>query len=140
MQDERDHSRADTVKDGLHEREPAEVDIERAHGGDDNEVGKNERPASCPGSPEAAPDVGDPDADLDGERPWQGLADRDALAHLVLREPLLVADQLTLHLTDERHGPAEAEKTKAQEVAHEIAKGNAVGRLLSAHHWFSCGP
>jgi hypothetical protein len=37
-----------------------------------------------------------------------------------------------LRLPDKGDGAAKAEKTEAQEVAHEIAQGNTGGRLLSA--------
>src|SRR5205807_355190 len=82
----------------------AEMDVERAQRGHDDEVRKDERPAAGPGPPEAAADVRDPDADLDRERAGQGLADGDPFAHLLLAEPFLFADHFALHLSDERDG------------------------------------
>ena len=85
MQDQRDHRRADAVEDRRHRLQVAEIDVERAERGDDHEVRQDEGPAAGPGAPEAAAQIGDVDADLDRERPRQRLADRDGLAHLLLR-------------------------------------------------------
>ena len=72
-------------------------------------------------------DVRDPDADLDGERPRERLTHGDPLAHLILGEPLLVADELALHLTDEGDRAAETEQPEPQEVSNEVANRNALG-------------
>jgi hypothetical protein len=50
------------------------------------------------------------------------LADRDGLAHLLFCEPLAVVDKLALHLSHKRNRSAEAEKSEAQEVAHQFAE------------------
>src|SRR5207249_11142201 len=107
--------------------------VERAHGRDDDEVRQDERPSSGPGAPEAAPNVRDPDADLDRQRTRQRLADGDALAHLLFAEPPLVADQLALHLAHERDRTAEAKDTEAQIIPDELADRHAVRRLLRFH-------
>ena len=72
-------------------------------------------------------DVRDPDADLDCERTRERLAHSDAFAHLVFRQPLLLADQLALHLTDEGDRAAETEQPEPQEVSNEVANRNALG-------------
>src|SRR5207237_2359474 len=61
------------------------------------------------------------------ERPRQRLAPRNAFPHLVLREPLLLSDQLALHLADEGDRTAEAEQPKPKEIPHEIADRYAAG-------------
>jgi hypothetical protein len=93
------------------------MDIERAERGDDHEIGQDETPSAEPRAPEAAAQIGDVDADLDGERPRKRLADGDRLAHLVLAEPFAVVDQFALHLADQRHRTAETEEAEPQEIA-----------------------
>src|SRR5439155_1604295 len=90
-------------------------------------------PGACrsPSTPEAAADIGNPDADLDREGPREGLTDGDALAHLLLGQPLPLADHLAFHLADERDGAAEAEEAEAQIVPDELADGHAPWCLLS---------
>src|SRR5438445_6650756 len=88
-----------TVENGGYVRQPFELNVECAKRGDDDEIRQDECPASGPRPPEAASDVRDPDADLDRERPGQGLADRDAFPHFFLRQPVLLASELPLHLT-----------------------------------------
>ncbi len=48
-------------------------------------------------------------------------ANRDGLAHLLLGEPFALVDKFALHLSHERNRPAEAEKSEAQEAAHQFA-------------------
>src|SRR5262249_60423662 len=93
---------------------------------------KEARPPT-PGAPDPATDVRDPDPDLDRQRPGQRLTHGDALAHLLLREPLLLTHQLALHLADERDGPPEPEHAEAQVVPDEVADGNAMGRMFRWH-------
>src|SRR3569623_1991144 len=97
------------------------MNVERADTGDDDEVRQNERPAAGPGAPEAGAHVRNIDADLNGEWPWQRLADGDRLAHLVLGQPVFVGNQLALHLTDQRDRAAEAEQPEPEEVGDEFA-------------------
>jgi hypothetical protein len=133
VQNQCDHRRADAVENGAHRRQATEIDVERAQRRHDDEVGQDERPPAGPRTPEAAADVGDPDADLNGERPGQRLAYGNALAHLVLREPFLVADELTLHLPHKSHRPAKAEHTKTEEILHELSNRYAAGCGLAVH-------
>ena len=63
----------------------------------------------------------------------EGLADGDSLAQLLLGEPLLFANHLTLHLPDEGDGAAEAEEAEAQVVLDEVPDGHALGRLFRLH-------
>src|SRR5438067_10090525 len=88
-------------------------------------------PAHAP--PEATSDVRDPDADLDRERPGQGLADRDAFPHFFLRQPFLLAYELALHLTDQRNWSAKTKNAEAQVVANEIANRDPAGRGFGCH-------
>src|SRR5262249_14548115 len=133
VQDEGDDRRTDPVEDVRHGGQALELDVQRAQGCDDDEVRQDEGPAARPRAPEAAPDVGNPDANLDGEGPPQRLAHSDALAHLFLGEPLLVAAESALHLTDEGHRPAEAEDAEPQVVPDELADGHALDGLFSFH-------
>src|SRR5438876_308690 len=133
MQNERDHRGADAVEDRGDGRQPFEADVERPERGDDDEVRQDERPASGPRAPESAADVRDPDADLDGERSGEGLADRDPLAHLLFRQPLLLADELSFHLTDQCDGAAEAEEAETQVVLDELLDGHTFDCLRSVH-------
>ena len=57
MEDERDDRRADAVEDGGDRLEVAEIDVERAQRGDDNEVRQDEGPAADPGAPETAAQI-----------------------------------------------------------------------------------
>ena len=111
----------DAVEDGGHRLQVAEIDVECAQRGHDDEVRQDEGPAAGPGAPEAAAQVGDVDADLNRERSGQRLADRDRLAHLLLGEPFAVVDQFAFHLADQRNRAAEAETAEPQEVAHQFA-------------------
>jgi hypothetical protein len=49
------------------------------------------------------------------------LANRYRLAHLVPGEPSATGDKLALHLPDESHGTAEANRPEAQKVANDLA-------------------
>ena len=133
VQDQGDDRRAYPVEDGLHRGQAAPVDVERPEHGNDHEVRQDERPVARPGAPEAAPDVRDPDADLDREWPGQRLADRDALAHLFLGQPLSLAHQLALQLADQGHGTAEADQAEAQVIPHQLADGDALPRRPRVH-------
>src|SRR5947209_82357 len=133
MQDQRDNCRAHAVEDGRHPWQPAEVDVERPERRDDDEVRQDERPPAGPRTPEAAADVGNPDADLDREGSRERLTDGDALTHLLLGQPLPLADHLAFHLADERDGAAEAEQAEAQIVPDKLPDGHAPWRLLPFH-------
>ena len=111
----------DAVEDGRHRLQVAEIDIECAQRGHDDEVRQDEGPASGPGAPESAAQVRDINAYLNGERSGQRLADRDRLAHLLFGEPLAVVDQLPFHLADQRDRTAEAEAAESQEVTDQFA-------------------
>ena len=126
MQDQCDDGGTDAVEDGGDRLQVAEIDVKRAECGDDEEVRQDERPAAGPGAPEAASQVGDVDPDLDRQWPRQRLADRDRLAHLLFRQPLLVVDELSLHLADQRHRPAEAEAAEPEEIAHQLAHSSGL--------------
>src|SRR5262245_59697640 len=132
MEDQRDDCRAHAVEDRSDRGQSLESNVQRRERRHDHKVGQDERPTSGPGPPEAAPKIRDPAPDLDGQRPWQRLAHRDALAHLVLGEPLLVAHELALHLPDERDGTSEAEKPEAEVVPDEVADRDA-GGLVWVH-------
>src|SRR2546426_11945513 len=134
MEDERDDGGADAVEDRRHGRESLEVDVERGEARDDDEVRQDEGPAAGPRAPEAAAYIRDPDPGLDGERPGQRLADGDALAHLLLRQPLLLTHQLAFHLPDQRDRPTEAEQAEPQVVPNEITNRDTLGRLFGRHH------
>jgi hypothetical protein len=125
MKNEGDHRRAHPVEDRLHHGEAAIVDVERAEHGDDDEVGQDEGPAAGPRSPEAPPNVRDPDTYLNGQRARQRLADRDALSHLFLREPFPFADQFPLHLSDKSDGAAKADQSETEVIANELSDGDA---------------
>src|SRR6266576_3670691 len=121
MKDQRDDGGTYAIEDGGYRLQVAEIDIESAQCGDDDKVRKDEGPSTGPGAPESAAKIRNIDADLNCERPGQRLADRDGLAHLLLREPFAVIDQFTFHLSHERNRAAEAEKSQAQEVPHQLA-------------------
>ena len=106
MENERDDGRADAVKHGRHGGKVAEMDVERTESGDDDEIGKDEGPATSPRAPKAGAQVGDVDADLDGERSRERLTYRNGLPHLLLGQPFPVTNKLSLHLADERDGTA----------------------------------
>src|SRR5205085_10646725 len=112
--------RGDGVKDTGHRLQVAEVDEERERQSDDDEVWKHEGPPAGPGAPISAAQIGDIDADLDGERSRKRLADRDRLAHLAFGEPLAVIDKFALHLSHQRNRSAEAQKTEPQEVTYQF--------------------
>src|SRR5438445_3461163 len=88
VQDQRDNGRAHAVEDSRHPWQPAEVDVERPERRDDDEVRQDERPPAGPRTPEAAADVGNPDADLGREGSRERLTDGDALTYLLLDQPL----------------------------------------------------
>ena len=113
--------RAHPIEDGGDRPQVAESDIERAEGGDDDEIRQDENPAAGPRAPEAASKIGNINADLDSERPGERLTDRDRLSHLRLADPAAVVDQLALHLADEGDRSAKAEQAEAEEVEHEFA-------------------
>jgi hypothetical protein len=57
MEYECDDSRADPVKHSRHGGKVAEMDVERTESGDDDEIGKDEGPATGPGAPKAGAQV-----------------------------------------------------------------------------------
>ena len=71
MQDQRDDGRADAVEDGRYRLEVAEIDVERAECGDDDEVRQDEGPAARPRAPKTRAQIGDVDSNLNGEWPRQ---------------------------------------------------------------------
>src|SRR6266446_10807787 len=109
MQDQRDDGGTYAIEDGGYRLQVAEIDIESTQCGDDDKVRKDESPATRPGSPKPATEIGNVDANLDRERPGKRLADSDGLTHLLLREPFFFIDQLALHLADQRHRSAHCE-------------------------------
>ena len=132
MQNERDDSRAHAIEDAADALQVAEMHKQRTQRGDDQEVGKNESPAAGPGSPKAATQVGDKDADLNGKRPRQGLTDGHRLPHLVPRQPLAFANKLAFHLADQGDGSAEAHESEPQEVEDDIPDGNFAAVCMAA--------
>src|SRR5262249_25890254 len=119
------------VEDGGHGLQAAEVDVESAERRHDDKVGEYEGPAAGPGAPEPAPQIGNVDAYLNRERTREGLADRDSLTHLLLSQPTPLGDELALHLADQCHWTPEAEKSEAQEVAHELLDGVSLHRAVA---------
>jgi hypothetical protein len=133
MQDQRDHRRTDAIEDRSDGLEVTEIDIEGAERGNDDEVRQNECPASRPRAPEAGAQVGDIDTNLNRQRPRQGLTDGDGLAHLLLGHPATLADEIALHLADQRHWAAEPEEPKAQEVGYDFGDAAGWNRLWLSH-------
>jgi len=138
MEDERDHCRTDAIEDRRHWLQVAQRHVKRTQGGDNDEIGQDERPSAGPCAPEAGPQIGRVDANLDGKRPRQGLADGDGFAHLLVGEPALLRHQLALHLTDQRHRPAEAQKAQTQEVTHELAHPPRLFGFCCRHAFHPC--
>src|SRR5215467_166472 len=104
MEDQRDDCRADTVEDTSDRFQIAEIDIESAQSGDDNEIGKDESPAADPGAPKTAAQVRDINSDLNRERSRQRLADGNGFAHLLFGQPAALGNEFALHLADQRDG------------------------------------
>jgi hypothetical protein len=127
MENERDHRRADAVKDRRHPREAAEMHIERAERRDHEKIRQDEGPAAGPRAPESAFHVGDENPDLYRERPGQRLRDRDRIAHLLLAQPVLLLHKLFLHEAAQRNRPAETKRAEPQEIEHDLAQRPAIG-------------
>ena len=125
MEDERDDGRTRPVEDRGHRRQTAEMDVQRGECRHDDEVREDEGPAAGPCPPEPSAEVGDEDPDLNRERAGQRLTDRDPLAHLLLRQPLPLLDQLSFHLAAERDRAAEPERAEAQVIPHQVPDPNA---------------
>ena len=121
MENEGDDGGADSVKHGRHGGKIAQMDIERTQSGDDDEIGKDEGPATSPRAPKPGAQVGDVDTDLDGEGSWERLTYRNGLPHLLLGQPFSVGDKLSLHLADECDGTAEPKQPQPQEIGYHLA-------------------
>src|ERR1700730_2769007 len=121
MKNERDDGGADPVKHSRRGGKVAEMDIERTQSGDDDEIGKDEGPATGPRAPKAGAQVGDIDADLNGKRPRERLTYRNGLPHLLLGQPFPFTNKLSLHLADKRNGTAEPNEPQPQEIGHHLA-------------------
>src|SRR5215469_17094554 len=119
MEDQGDYRRTDAVEDRGDESQSTQVCIEGRDRRHDEEIGRDECPASCPSPPEPASQVGNEDSDLYRQRSRQRLADRDGFAHLLGGQPATLADELPLHLPNECHRSAKPQKPEAQEVAYE---------------------
>src|SRR5262249_2246321 len=104
-----------------HRPEIAEVDIKGPERRNDHEIRQDEGPSADPGSPKAAPQIGDIDADLDGERSRQRLTDGDRLAHLFLGRPAAVRNELPPHLAYERDGSPKAKQPQAKKVGRKLS-------------------
>src|SRR5215472_15030952 len=109
------------------------MDVEGTERGDDHEVREDKGPASSPRTPESRTQIGDIDADLDGERSRQGLADCDRFAHLLLGQPFSLCNKLALHLADERDWTAEPEYAETQKINNDLAD-SAVRRCHRNDH------
>src|SRR5262249_29462660 len=113
VKNQREEGRTHAVEDSRHRLEVSEINIKRAQSRNDDEVRENEGPSAYPCSPEAAAEVGNVDAYLDGERPGQRLADSDGLSHLLLRQPSALCNQFFFHLANKGHWSAKAQQPKA---------------------------
>jgi len=102
--------------------------VNRTERGDDQEIRQDERPTASPGAPKPAAHIGDENPDLNRQRSGERLRYRDGVAHLLLGQPALVADQLLFHLSDKRHGSAEADRAEAQEITDYLADRPALRR------------
>src|ERR1700688_1376436 len=109
MQDQRDHGGTYPVKNRGENRQAAEVNVERAERRHDNEVRQNESPSAGPCSPETAAQIRNEDANLNRERTRQRLTYRDAVAHLLFRQPPALLDQFFFHLRAQRHRSAKSD-------------------------------
>src|SRR5882672_2878516 len=107
MKNQRDNGGTYPIKDGGYRLQVAEIDVEGSQSGNDDKVRKDESPAAGPGAPEAAAEIRNIDANLYRERSGKRLADRDGLAHLLLRQPFALIDKLALHLSHKRNRSAE---------------------------------
>src|SRR6516165_7971023 len=112
MQDQRYDGWTNPEKYSGYGLEIAEIDVKGAQRCDDHKIWKDKRPAAGPCPPKAGPQIGNVHADLDRKRSRQRLADGNCFAHLFLRQPSTVGDQLALHLTNEGDRPAEPQEPK----------------------------
>src|SRR5438105_15268224 len=104
-----------------------EMDVERTQSRDDDEIGKDERPATGPRAPKAGAQVGDIDADLNGERSRERLTYRKGLLHLLLGQPFPFANKLSLHLADKRDETTEPEQPQTEAIGHHLADAALCG-------------
>src|SRR2546422_441157 len=109
------------------------MDVQGAHGGHDEEVRQNEGPATSPGSPEPAAQIGDVDPHLDGKRSWQRLTRGDAVAEFIFRQPLSFCDQLFFHLPAEGDRAAKTERPEAEVIAHQVPDPHAENAFVPLH-------
>ncbi len=109
------------------------LDVKGAERRDDHEIREDKGPTSGPRTPESGTQVRNIDADLDGERSRQGLADRDRFAHLLFGQPFALGHKLALHLTDKRHRSAEPEQAETQKISDDLAD-SAVRRCCCNGH------
>src|SRR6516162_5434875 len=98
------------------------MDVKRPEHRDDQKVRQDKCPATGPRTPEAAPQIGDKDADLDRQRTRQRLADRNGVAQLLPGQPLAFTHELLFHESDERHRSAEPQSSEAEEIKDDLAQ------------------
>src|SRR5262249_49419802 len=98
---------------------------------------KKKRQGGGAGAPEPCAQIGNVDADLDRERPWQRLTNSNGLTHLFVAQPFAVRDKLALHLSNQGDWAAKSEQAKTQEIHHQLAETPSIvcgrpchGRLL----------
>src|SRR5262245_53717914 len=116
MQNKRDDGRTYAIEDSRHRFKFAEIDIEGSQRGNDHEIRKDEGPASGPGSPKSAPQIGNEDSNLNGEWAWQRLTYCYCLAHLLSCQPFALGNKLPFHLSHEGYRTSEPHEPQPQEV------------------------
>ncbi len=133
VHDHGDHRRTDAVEHRRHPAQSPEMDVEGGKGGDDQEVRQDEAPASGPCAPEPAAHVGGEYAHLDRQGSRQRLADGDGVAHFRPGQPVLLLDQLPLHLAAERGRAAEAKAPQPQKVSDKVDQLDALDCRFVCH-------
>ena len=122
MEDQRDDCRADTVEDTGDRLEIAEIDVESTQSRDDYKVWKDKGPATDPGTPKTAAQIGNINSNLNRERSGQRLADGNGFTHLVFGQPATLGDEFAFHLTDQRNGTAEAQQSEPEKIQKQLGQ------------------
>lgn len=120
MQNERNNGWRYPVEDCRHPREAAEVHVESAERCNDDEVRQNEGPTAGPCAPEPTAQIRDKDANLYRQWAWKRLADRDRVAHFLLRKPPFALYQLLFHQAAKRDRRTETYSAEPEEISDEL--------------------
>src|SRR5262249_28090235 len=120
--DDCNHGCADAVERSPHPPEAAVLDVSCRQREHHEERRQDEREDHERGTEHPGTDPPQVDGELRGERSRRELCEGQPLLVVFRRDPAAPFDEVTLHVTNERDGPAEAHRAQTKEVEEQLAQ------------------